>query len=533
AMGALTIWICLAGMRRGFTARLALLLGVVLGLSALMKITAIFMLPAAVFAVAAWGWRARTPLRQTALLAGLVLAGAAASGGWWYARNLILYGEPTAVNVNLQAYGGRTLAQGVAVWNQALPYAWTTFWGRFGHGDVVLPSFFYIGLAVFCMVALAGLVLAWRRSLWVPRPEFAFLALAGVLEFFGLLGYLTLSPSGYMGRYTFPALPAYGMLLAVGWLALATPRARRWVSGGIVAGFAGLGAFVWAAYLVPVYSPPPALAGLPAAATRLDAVLGGVAILRGYEIRPQTVRPGERVDVTLYWETVAPTDLPYSVYIHLIDQEQTLVAQHDTYPGLGRYPTTAWRPGHLFADTYKVELPATAYAPGVLQVSAGLWQTETGDRAFLLDSSGQPVAADVSLGQISLAANPGSIPNAVGLNFGGQWTLGGYALSTRTLKPGAAFQLVTYWTGTGGAPASLFVHVTGDDGRMWVNASQPIATGKQTLDLRLAPDAPAGLYSLVVGVFENGGKQDRLPLLGDDGHEIDSQIRLTGVRAVP
>src|SRR5205085_4658775 len=133
---------------------------------------------------------------------------------------------------------------------------------------------------------------------------------------------------------------------------LVPERATRLASGAIVAGFGALSTVIWAAYLVPVYTPPPALSALPASATRLDASLGGVAILRGYELSPKTVQPGERLSVTVYWETVAPTGLPYSVYIHLIDQEQTLAAQRDTYPGLGRYPTTAWRPGHLFADTY-------------------------------------------------------------------------------------------------------------------------------------------------------------------------------------
>jgi hypothetical protein len=490
-------------------------------------------MPAAIFAIAAWAWRGRVPTRRAGLIAGLVLAAAAASGGWWYVRNQVLYGEPTAVNVNLQAYGGRTLAQGVAVWNQALPYAWTTFWGRFGHGDVVLPSFIYLGLVVFCLVGTVGLVRAWRRPEWLPRPVFAFLALAGVLEFFGLVGYLTLSPSGYMGRYTFPALSAYAILLVLGWLTLATARASRLVSAGIAAGFAGLSTLVWAAYLVPVYTPPPALSALPASATRLDAVLGGVAVLRGYEINPKTVRPGGQVAVTVYWETVAPTERPYSVYIHFIDQEQTLVAQRDTYPGLGRYPTTAWRPGHLFVDTYQVELPATAYAPADLQASVGLWQAETGDRAYLLDAAGQPAAADVGLGQISLEARAGDLPNAVQLNFGGQWSLDGYELSARTLKAGGVFRLTTTWTALTGSPASLFVHVAGDDGRMWVNASQAIQPGTQTVELTLAPDTPAGLYHLVVGVFETGGNQSRLMLLGDDGHEIDSQIRLTGLRVIP
>jgi len=125
------------------------------------------------------------------------------------------------------------------------------------------------------------------------------------------------------------------------------------------------------------------------------------------------------------------------------------------------------------------------------------------------------------------------VPNAARLNFGGQWVMQGYELSERTLKPGATFGLKTYWTATMGAPASLFVHVTGDDGRMWVNASQAIQPGVTSVDLTLAPDTPPGLYNFVVGVFESGGTQSRLMLLGDDGHEIDSQIRLTGLRVIP
>ena len=93
--------------------------------------------------------------------------------------------------------------------------------------------------------------------------------------------------------------------------------------------------------------------------------------------------------------------------------------------------------------------------------------------------------------------------------------------------------MTTYWTALKGQPASIFVHVTGDDGRMWVNASQPIQPGITRADLTLAPDTPAGLYNLVVGVFEAGGAQDRFMLLGADGHEIDSQIRLTGLRVIP
>ena len=111
----------------------------------------------------------------------------------------------------------------------------------------------------------------------MDRAALTFLALTGLLEIAGLLGYLTLSPSGYMGRYAFPGLAAYGPLLVLGWLSLVPARARTALSAAVMLGFAALSVFVWAAYLAPVYSAPPALARLPVSAQRLDAVFGNVA----------------------------------------------------------------------------------------------------------------------------------------------------------------------------------------------------------------------------------------------------------------
>jgi 4-amino-4-deoxy-L-arabinose transferase-like glycosyltransferase len=555
ALGTLAVWLGALGLRSGFTVRRAGALGLAVGLGALTKITAIFLLPGAVFAIAAWAWQQRLPWRRMVWLLTALLGAAVAGGGWWYARNQWLYGEPTALNVNFQAYGGRTVAEGLAVWHQALPYAWTTFWGRFGHGDVVLPAWFYWAMGALVVGAAAGWlgrIAHWgatspdvegtglRRSapgeVWRLRtPDLAllFLVIVGLGEIVGMLGYLTLSPSGYMGRYTFPALAAYAVLLVAGWRALLPERA---LAVGVPALFAGLSLWVWAGVLVPVYSPPPRIARLPASAHPLEANLSNVARLRGYALEPDAVRPGERLWVTLYWETLEPTALPFSVYVHVFDQEGVLVAQRDTFPGLGRYPSTAWQPGRLFADRYAVEVPATAYSPGELEVEAGLWQAQTGEHTFVLDASGQPVAADVALGALGLAARAGTTPNPIDLDFGGAWRLEGYSLSARKLAPGQRIDLTTYWDGQEAGPeaAFMFVHVTGADGRMWANQSLALAQGAQSLPLQLAGDTPPGTYDLYVGVFvDRAGEQVRLKLLADDGHEIDDRIRLTGLRLEP
>jgi len=536
ACGAVFIWLGLKFYQSGFTVRRAGVLGLALGLGVLMKITVGLLIVPAVFVVGAWGRARRQPLPRIVGYLALMGAAAAVTGGWWYLRNQFLYGEPTALGVNFEAYGGRSIVAGVAVWWQALPYAWSTFWGRFGHTDVVLPDWIYLTLGVITLLALLGLVFRILKSGEADSTLMAFLILAGVSEFAGLMGYLTLSPSGYMGRYTFPALPAYMTLFVFGLLGLVPLRAHWFFLKALLVAMLFFPVWTFVAYLLPVYTPPPALPALPPEATPLEATLGDVAVLKGYKVSADHARPGDRVYVTLYWRPLDRTERPYSVFIHLFDRDGTLVAQRDTYPGLGRNPTTAWTPGRMFADDYLVVIPETAFAPTAAHWDVGLWQADTGDRAFVLDPSGQPAAAEVSFGDLAILPRPGSTPNPVDLNFGDALRLTGYSLPTRVLKPGQPFDLTVYWQPTAGTSRRylFFVHVADAGGNLLANNAFEVRGGEQTVQVLLSPDAPPGVYSLIFGVFYDDAQagQVRLKILAADGHEVSDEVRLTGVRVV-
>jgi len=558
AGGAAVLWLGVNLYRAGFTPRRAFALGLVLGIAALMKITAALLIFPVGLLMVVWGQANRQSLGRVAGGLAMLVLGAAASCGWWFARNLIVYGEPTSIDPILDAYGRQPLAQGVALWGQSVPYAWTTFWGRFGHGELVLPGWIYLTLAAISLLALIGLFLMIGGRFWKQKvntefsptvpgehtdayPRFEmhlllFLGAAGLIEFAGLLYYLSINPTGANGRYAFPALPAYMILLVLGLLGLVPDPARRRAPLVILTAMLAFAVLTLGLYILPAYNPPPAIASLPADAYPLDITLGDVARLRGFQVSTAQARPGDRIHLTLYWQPLRRTELPYSVFVHLFDSQGALVTQRDTYPGLGRNSTLGWTPGQMFADRYPVVIPETAYAPTTAHWEAGLWQADTGERAFVLDPSGQPTAAAVSFGELTINPLPGPVPNPVDLNFGGVLRLKGYSLPARTLTPGQPFALTLHWQPVAefSHPYLVFVHVVAADGSMWANSSFEISGSEQMVQPVLAPDTPSGTYDLLLGVFyDSDGDQERLKILADDGHELEDHVRLTGIRVTP
>ena len=72
----------------------------------------------------------------------------------------------------------------------------------------------------------------------------------------------------------------------------------------------------------------------------------------------------------------------WSVFIHLIDSNGTIVAQRDTYPGVGLIATSTLNPGTILADQYIITIPPTVTTPTQLSLTVGLYDYKTGSRLF-------------------------------------------------------------------------------------------------------------------------------------------------------
>lgn len=116
---------------------------------------------------------------------------------------------------------------------------------------------------------------------------------------------------------------------------------------------------------------------VPAAAaatmeTAVDVQFGDDIRLLGYTLRAADLRPGDIVQVTLFWETAVPLSTRYKVFLHLLDEHGQLVAQRDSEPGGGLALTTTWPPRETVVDNHGVLLPV-GLADGRYTLMLGLY----------------------------------------------------------------------------------------------------------------------------------------------------------------
>jgi hypothetical protein len=90
---------------------------------------------------------------------------------------------------------------------------------------------------------------------------------------------------------------------------------------------------------------------LPADARPLDVRVGEFTLV-GYRIAAAP----DAVWVTLYWRAEEPSAEDYTVFVHLVAPDGSIVAQHDGPPAGGLAPTSAWRLGTIIEDPHGIAL---------------------------------------------------------------------------------------------------------------------------------------------------------------------------------
>lgn len=130
----------------------------------------------------------------------------------------------------------------------------------------------------------------------------------------------------------------------------------------------------------------------------LSAVLGGEIALIGYQA-PPVIHPGQRVRFVLRWRALISPRYPYTAFIHFGSASQDKLAQRDSWPWQGYYPTTEWKPGQDVDDPYWLDMPAT--------LPAGQYRAAVG--MYYLDPSGNLQPLKTVNGSTSVTIGPFSV----------------------------------------------------------------------------------------------------------------------------
>lgn len=115
--------------------------------------------------------------------------------------------------------------------------------------------------------------------------------------------------------------------------------------------------------------------------------LGDIVALSGYDLSSTTVKRGEALNVTLYWQLLAESDLPLKVFVHLVGPDGIIYDQRDSQPQNYTYPVSLWAVGEYVSDPYALTVPENAPL-GAYTIRIGMYLDVNGQRLNIQDAEG-------------------------------------------------------------------------------------------------------------------------------------------------
>ncbi len=100
--------------------------------------------------------------------------------------------------------------------------------------------------------------------------------------------------------------------------------------------------------------------------------------------------PGGVLQVQLNWLALANMNQDYTLFLQVVDAQDRIVGQVDSWPVQGTRPTSGWQPGQTIRDSYTIPL-SQEMAPGAYRLLVGWYLLGDGRRLPVLDVDGTAV----------------------------------------------------------------------------------------------------------------------------------------------
>ncbi|NDJ52701.1 MAG: hypothetical protein GYB68_06405 [Chloroflexi bacterium] len=250
-----------------------------------------------------------------------------------------------------------------------------------------------------------------------------------------------------------------------------------------------------------VANPLPTVSNVPIQ-TETETQVAPFAALQGYDFPERELRPGERLNLALYWVSIGRQPEDYQVELMLDDQ----VTLYQGNPVKGSHPTSDWLAGEFIADRYNTRIPFEV-EPGVYDLTVRFGDSEPitlGELSVRETTRQFDPPADLSL----------SDPLAT---FSRQIALLG-AIAPESVERGTELPVRLVWQALSEIETSytVFIHLFDETGMTLAQRDRPpMQAGElyptdlwlseevvdDTLRLAIPPELSPGEYRLRVGLY--------------------------------
>jgi hypothetical protein len=258
--------------------------------------------------------------------------------------------------------------------------------------------------------------------------------------------------------------------------------------------------------------------------------------LLGYDFASQTVRPGDTMPLTLFWQAEQDVREDDLVLLQLRGKGGKMWALYRDRPANGSYPTTGWSREEVVRQQLQVHIPADV-PPGAYHLDVALADVSNGQKTewialTQLTVEGRPRVFEVPPIQHPLPAN---LSNRVEFL--------GYDLPSRKIKAGDTLSLTLYWKALAEMDTSytVFVHVLDSENKVWGQRDSLPGEGNlpttgwlpgevivDQYKVPIRPDARPGQYVIEIGMYQAETGQ-RLPIINQKGQVVDDRVLLEEV----